>query len=64
MLRKLQKVANVIFIRRSMISVYVSAILGDRDCVTVTYVTMVTWTVHIDAWKRYRSSLLRYRYVR
>lgn len=63
MLRKLQKVANVIFIRRSIISVYVSAILGDRDCVTVTYVTMVTWTVHIDAWKRYRS-LLRYRYVR
>lgn len=49
MLRKLQKVANVIFIRRSIISVYVSAILGDRDCVTVTYVTMVTWTVHIDA---------------
>lgn len=62
MLRKLQKVANVSFIRRSIISVYVTAMLGDRDCVIVTYVTMVTWTVNIDTWKRYRS-LLRYRYV-
>lgn len=34
--RKLQKIANVIFIRRSIVSLYVSAILGDWGCVTVT----------------------------